>query len=77
MSHQRCGECHHFEELERGSDEGMCLRFPPTASILLVPVQSIMQAQQALAPQNFTAFPSIRKDNRCGEFTPKSRIAIS
>ena len=71
-----CGQCSHYDPLS--SEQGVCTRFPPRSTVVLVPTQAqdILSAQRgmSLQPQDFTSWPVVQVDKGCGEF--KKAIAL-
>jgi hypothetical protein len=49
----------------RADRDGTCRRYPPSVTVLMVPVGKL---QQSFAAQTFVAFPSCADDVWCGEW---------
>ncbi len=75
MSQSSCAKCIHCGRLSEA--DGICTRFPPTATVILVPEVSLMASQPQLVPQNFTAWPNVRMDQFCGEFAARHTVLAS
>ena len=81
----RCIDCRFWIRENRGQELGSkignCVRFPPEPQIVLVPQQQMrmlqtqVQQQQVIVPQNFTVERATNHNQGCGEF--QSRQAKS
>ena len=63
-----CPNCLFFIPLD-GAEEGTgtCHRFPPSVTVLMVPTRSVMTIDTKMQPQNFSAYPMVRRVDWCGE----------
>jgi hypothetical protein len=69
-----CSECEFYEVLER--EQGVCHRFPPAATVCLVPHQHPLSREMSMTPQNFSASPMVRGEQWCGEFRASNRSSL-
>lgn len=54
-------------------DETRCRRFPPAASALLVPRQTLSELQMEL--QSISVWATVREGDWCGEFAPQISLS--
>lgn len=63
-----CDQCAHYAM----EDDAVCRRYPPTVTILLVPIQIPMaiapNGARPMAPKPFASYPPINPEHPCGEF---------
>lgn len=71
---EECQNCRHYRTLE---SEKVCTRFPPVASVVMVPKQNMIAGRMELAPQVFAAYAPVRGDQTCGEFSAGKIIALN
>jgi hypothetical protein len=58
-----CGDCHYADFERDTSDNGRCLRYPPT--VLLTPQQNPLNRQMMMTLQSFHV--PVARDGWCGE----------
>lgn len=70
-----CATCKAFLVNEqRVEDEGTCVRRAPVASVALVPVRHVVHGE-GMQPQSFTAWPGVKPEQWCLEWTPNLESA--
>lgn len=71
-----CHQCAHFSPLS-GTSQGLCRRYPPTSSIIMLPQKHPISHQQTLQPAPICSRPVVEQNDLCGEFTPSSSVLLS
>jgi hypothetical protein len=59
-----CAGCKWNEDFE-------CRRFPPTASIIMMPTTHPISHKTSLQPTPVSSFPNVQAELWCGEWAPK------
>jgi len=55
----------------RWAFESECRRFPPTATIVMIPQKVVTSAVPSMVPQPLSTFPAVSSDTYCGEYSPR------
>ena len=75
MIEEKCSNCKYwFCHIADNKKMGICRRYPPAATMVIEPKQSLEHAGLIGVPQSYTVWPETGEDVRCGEYHP--RIAL-
>lgn len=67
------GSCVQCQFSARLGQDLVCRRYPPTASVVVLPRQTLQGVQ--MQPQPITSWPMVRSDDACAEFRPEITLA--
>ena len=65
-----CGKCDFSFSIDR---DLVCRRYPPTASVVVLPRQTLQGVQ--MQPQPITSWPMVRLEDVCAEWRPTIALA--
>lgn len=72
--HNNCSDCTHSAREDTG-DQLYCRRYPPSASVVVVPRQTLQGVVPSM--QTIAAFPPVQPHQHCGEWQNAARLHLS